>query len=381
MASYGYDSASEMTSVAYANGATTLGTLGYGYDAASRVSARSGSLFASALPNAVTSSAYDSANRLTSRVASGVTQQPVWDANGSLASDGVDVFGWDARNRLTSIGPSGALGAFVYDGLGRRQSATLNGKTTSYLYAGDDVVQELQGGAVSASELDGLSTDERFSRAGETYLTDLLGSTVALASGATIQTHYGYDPYGAAQAPIGAATTNPFGFTGRENDGGPAGLMYYRARYYNPAWGRFVSEDPIGIAGGVNLYGYVGGNPIDGRDPSGLQASAACVLGGPVDPACDAGIIFDIVRICSAIGASWAINNASSPTDHCYKQHELDVDTCFKNYSFNQSVLRGCIERADTNRDLCIRGLPQVPTWKDPDVDGVSLPKPPRKRK
>ena len=244
---------------------------------------------------AVTSASYDAANRLTSRTASGTTQTPTWDANGSLTSDGVNPFTWDARNRLIAIGTSGSVGSFVYDGLNRRQTATLNGASTSYLYSGDDVVQELQSGSVTASELIGLAIDERLSRAGETYLTDLLGSTVALASGTSIQTSYGYDPYGVAQTPVGASSTNPFQFTGREKDATSAGLMYYRARYYNPSWGRFVSEDPIGINGGINLYAYVEGNPSGYNDPSGLTAAGGLagmgpgawiggVIGGLIDP-------------------------------------------------------------------------------------------------
>ena len=47
------------------------------------------------------------------------------------------------------------------------------------------------------------------------------------------------------------------------------GLYYMRARYYDPQLGRFVSEDPIGLAGGINAYVYAGDNPVNGRDPSG----------------------------------------------------------------------------------------------------------------
>jgi YD repeat-containing protein len=120
----------------------------------------------------VTSATYDPANRLTARTAAGVTASPTWDANGSMTSDGTKTYAWDARNRLTGIT---VLASFVYDGAGRRQTATLNGTATSYLYDGFDVAEEQQGGAASADLLIGLNVDERFSRAGSTLLTDALG--------------------------------------------------------------------------------------------------------------------------------------------------------------------------------------------------------------
>jgi RHS repeat-associated protein len=129
------------------------------------------------------------------------------------------------------------------------------------------VAQEQQGGAPRADLMLGAGADERFTRGGSTMLTDALGSTVALVSASTIQTSYGYDPYGVTQI-TGAASDNTFQFTGRENDN--TGLVNYRNRYYNPAWGRFISEDPIGLNGGdINLYRYVGNNPAQLRDPSG----------------------------------------------------------------------------------------------------------------
>ena len=101
----------------------------------------------------------------------------------------------------------------------------------------------------------GLGVDERFARGGSSLLTDALGSTVGLAASGAVATRYGYDPYGASQA-IGAASDNPYQFTGRESDG--TGLLHYRARYYHPGRGRFVAEDPIGLGGGdPNLYRYV----------------------------------------------------------------------------------------------------------------------------
>jgi RHS repeat-associated protein len=113
------------------------------------------------------------------------------------------------------------------------------------------VVQEQQGSSPSADLLIGLDVDERFSHSGAAFLTDALGSTAALANSGAVQTSYGYDPYGAAQV-TGTASDNTFQFAGRENDG--TGLLNYRNRYYNPAWGRFVSEDPIGLAGGGHQH-------------------------------------------------------------------------------------------------------------------------------
>ena len=65
-------------------------------------------------------------------------------------------------------------------------------------------------------------------------------------------------------------------YTGREWDK-ETGLYYYRARYYDPMEGRFISKDPIGFKGGINLYGYVDNNPINRTDPEGLFWLFDCV--------------------------------------------------------------------------------------------------------
>src|SRR5205814_1597536 len=77
---------------------------------------------------------------------------------------------------------------------------------------------------------------------------------------------YTYDPFG--RTTVGGTSNNSFQFAGREND--RTGLYYYRARYYDPKVGRFISEDPTGLIGGINFYAYVFDNPAGFRDPSGL---------------------------------------------------------------------------------------------------------------
>jgi RHS repeat-associated protein len=90
-----------------------------------------------------------------------------------------------------------------------------------------------------------------------------------------VRTEYTYEPFGRSIV-TGVSNTNPFQYTGRENDG--TGLFYFRARYYHPTLQRFISEDPIEFGGGdANLYAYVGNSPVNLVDPTGLA-------GGPYHP-------------------------------------------------------------------------------------------------
>ena len=170
------------------------------------------------MPQALSSSTHDDANRLTQRGAATLA----YDANGNLTSDGVNTYTWDARNQLASI--SGGVGAsFQYDAFGRRISKTINGQTTGYLYDGDNVVQEQAGGVASANLLNG-GVDEVFLRSdsagSQGLLRDELGSTVALAdSTGAIQTSYSYDPFGNTSA-SGTASNHSGQYTGREGMSG-----------------------------------------------------------------------------------------------------------------------------------------------------------------
>ena len=109
------------------------------------------------------------------------------------------------------------------------------------------------------------------------YEADGLGSTTSLtnASGTTAAT-YAYDAFGNLSGSTGALT-NPFRYTSREFDS-ETGLHFYRNRYYDPAAGRFLSEDPLGFGGGINKYSYVMNMPVNWVDPNGLGMSAAQCL-------------------------------------------------------------------------------------------------------
>lgn len=100
-----------------------------------------------------------------------------------------------------------------------------------------------------------------------------LGSTVALAGASGgVTASFSYEPYGKSEK-SGSADTS-VRFTGREDDGATK-LQYFRARYYLSSVGRFISEDPIGLQGGLNEYAYANGDPLSYTDPLGLAASDA----------------------------------------------------------------------------------------------------------
>ncbi|MGH7770983.1 MAG: RHS repeat-associated core domain-containing protein [Candidatus Binatia bacterium] len=286
---YGYDNASRVTGITYKLGETTLGNLTYEYDKAGNRTKVGGTFARTGLPPVLTSAIYDAANRLTQWDTTTLT----YDNNRNLTNDGTNSYNWNARNQLASM--TGA--SFVYDGLGRRQKKTIGASNTEFLYDGVNPVQETSGVTVLANILTGLGIDEYFTRtdvpaaATSHFLPDALGSSIALSdAGGTVQTEYTYEPFGKTTL-TGASNTNPYQYTGRENDG--TGLYYYRARYYHPQFQRFVAEDPLNFANVqvitqsnaelsfmlpllqqfpelLNSYQYVGDNPLEYTDPYGL---------------------------------------------------------------------------------------------------------------
>ncbi len=269
-----YDSLNQLLSLAHTT--QPLLSTNYTYDVLGNRLTRTDS--PSLTPPPATTSAntwnYDVANRLLTRP--GVTH--TYDNNGNTLTktdaSGTTTYGYDFENRLISVSaPGGITASYAYDPFGRRISKTVNGVGTRYLYDGMNIIKEYDGtGALLATYVHGPGMDEpiAMTRGGQVsyYHADGLGSITGLtnSSQAVVQT-YGYDGFGTlTQTPT---VQNPYTYTGREWDA-ETGLYYYRARYYDPKVGRFLQQDPIGMAGGINLYAYVGSNPINFIDPSGL---------------------------------------------------------------------------------------------------------------
>jgi RHS repeat-associated protein len=211
----------------------------------------------------------------------------VHDANGNITSktnkstNEVTEYSWDAENRLTTIVERPGIGqpatktiAYGYDALDRRIFKNVDGTVTSYIYDGEDILHEYDGtNVLQARYTHGAGTDEPLimDRAGTIhyYHADGLGSITELTdNNGDVAQSYLYDSYGNLLTPI--TIENPFTFIGREFDK-ESGLFFYRARYYDSGSGRFLNEDPIGFVGGdINLYRYVGNDPVNFIDPDGL---------------------------------------------------------------------------------------------------------------
>jgi len=259
--SYGYDSIYQLLSAT--QGATT--TESYTYDP---VGNRTASLGVASYTN-------NSSNELTATSNASYG----YDLNGNAVtkndSTGITTYAWDFENRLTSVTLPGSGGtvSFKYDPFGRRIYKSSASGTSIFTYDADNLIEETNAsGAVVARDSQSLNTDEPLAmlRGGATsyYHADGLGSVSSLSntSGALAQT-YTYDSFGKLTSSSGSLT-NPFQYTARESES-ETGLYYYRARYYAPELGRFLTEDSARWAENGNFYAYAKNRPSYFRDPSG----------------------------------------------------------------------------------------------------------------
>jgi RHS repeat-associated protein len=159
----------------------------------------------------------------------------------------------------------------VADGLRRRMVTGAN--TTDYLLDGQSVVREIKNGVIDATYLVGPRGPE-YKRdqngAVQWYLYDGLGSVVGLVdSSGNVTNARKYDVYG---APRNAQTSSAHCFVGglRHTSDAETGLMHMRARYMDPATGRFVSEDPA--RHGANWFAYCVSDPANRLDPDGRRS-------------------------------------------------------------------------------------------------------------
>ncbi|WP_168196763.1 RHS repeat-associated core domain-containing protein [Brevundimonas sp. M20] len=215
-----------------------------------------------------------------------------WNGDGDLSQEvrtpvggGAAVtwtYSWTYGHRLAVVTNNAAVNpltaSYHYDSDDRRTKKVVNGVTTRTMWSGTDELAEydVNGDLIRRFIPDGTGgMDQRLATvtaSGAVYWhhTDHQGSVIATSGsdGQTVGTAT-YSPHGEGAPPA----QSPFGYTGRQYDP-ETGLYYYRARYYSPYLGTFLSMDPIGTKDDPNLYIYVGLDPTNATDPTGRQLAA-----------------------------------------------------------------------------------------------------------
>jgi RHS repeat-associated protein len=205
----------------------------------------------------------------------------VWDwgynADGELGNNTTAESHLAVQSNMSAVTVPVTTTTYTYNGDGLRTAKTVSGTTTGFTWdAGGNLL--VDGTTNYIYGPDGLPLEQITSTGVVTYYHhDQLGSTRALTNSAgTVIATTTYDPYGKLADSTGTAT-NPFGYGGQYNDN-ESGLVYMRARYYDPGTGTFLTRDPL-EAITASPYGYVDGNPLNATDPFGLIClSASCLV-------------------------------------------------------------------------------------------------------
>lgn len=279
--SYVYDDTGRLTGV--------NGNISYGLDAASnRIS-----------DSNIGSLSYDDNNRLLTAGNASYT----YDENGNLQTKRVggtvvNRFAYDAFNRLEEVqdGSGNIVAKYGYDIFDRRIWKDANGVRTYYYHAAEGLLAEvLSNGAVSkiygytpGSSWGSNPVFQRNDGAYSYFHKNRLGAPIVATNkaGDTVWSA-NYDVFGKANV-VGGVVNN-IRLPGQYYDS-ETGLHYNNRRYYDPIVGRYVTEDPIGLSGGLNTYSYVGHDPVNAIDPSGenpaliiigyfVRNYACCVIG------------------------------------------------------------------------------------------------------
>jgi len=247
------------------------GSIGYGYDSTGN---------RQTMTTAVESDLYSyvaGSNRLDGIIGSNPAIY-TYDAHGNMTGNGVFSFTYDQANRLAGVWDGEVLVAeYGYDGLNRRVKKTVEGMIIFYHYdPAGKLIAETDGSGAPLRDYIYLEDEpvavKIYGAQAEIYyyLNNHLGTPQQMVDGAgTVVWQADYLPFGKAEVDPSSIVESNIRFPGQYFDV-ETGLHYNWHRYYDPATGRYMTPDPIGLAGGVNLYAYVQNNPVNFVDPLGL---------------------------------------------------------------------------------------------------------------
>jgi RHS repeat-associated protein len=220
-----------------------------------------------------------------------------YDANGNVLAAGGISYTYDSQNHMTSETGNGKVITMVYDAFGNRVSKTVNGVTTKYLVEDDvnptglpQVLEEVQNGVAVRTYTYGLQRISESQFIDNVWTTSFYGYDGGgnvrqlINSAGTVTDEYEYDAYGNSFTKSGT-TPNNYLYRGEQYDS-DLGLYYLRARYYNPATGRFLARDPEDGKAfdpkSLHKYLYAGGDPVNAIDPTGRVDTIESIFAEPV---------------------------------------------------------------------------------------------------
>jgi RHS repeat-associated protein len=225
---------------------------------------------------------YDAADRLLSDPSFTYAYDKEGDltAKTDRGTGAVTRYVWNMRHQLVQIVfPDGTQSLYRYDPFGHRIETNASGQISRDVYGGADLRLRFDGtNTLVSSFVDGTTDDHLEASTGGQrlfYIPDLDGSTAAITDGSgKVVGNFSYDSFGKPYGSNPTVSGSPFTYAGREFDQ-KSGLYYFRARYYDPRTGRFVSEDPVFH---VNAYAYAANDPINLSDSTGAQPAVEYAL-------------------------------------------------------------------------------------------------------